>query len=189
MAKPEQEYIANNQNSLVLLTKDEKGARDLVGHIRYSDDIKFPVKSWFPYKIKEKLDFSSDACLGIVKYSIDDIIKDLADGKELPFVLVEGDFPRGCGLTVYSPRLIIAEKRKSKDDIIRDIEEIMPYNAMLKYIADGKLRLKKGEGLHVNDFSTSYFENQSDYLDTIAAIAESYLAKEETTILFHAKLR
>jgi len=189
-----QGFVVNNKNPLVLLVNENGMPKDRVGHF----GIMGGEKLWMPYTVMGGVEsnFFSRSCIAIAgKKSINDIVSAISEGKDMPFALVNGYFPRGCGQTIYDPRLVImGEEGKFGKDIVQYMEDTMSYDADLDLVADGKLKLVtleapyKGSVLHVNDFSESYFKNLDAYAETMASLIESYVAPKGTAILFHANL-
>lgn len=146
-------------------------------------------KMGFDFKAKSSYDFylSPSACLGPIG-TIEQLIDEVSSGKEMHLSLVDGEFPRGCGLTTYSPRLIITP---DKIDVKKTLRDLMGYDPGAKLRTEGKIRLEKSglEGaLRVYDLSSEYTEKIGDYIDILFALSTSYIAKEGTPILCHATM-
>jgi len=156
---------------------------------------------WAPYRVdpQDKLGFdfkvkgcygcylTSSACLGPIG-TIEQLIDEVGSGKEMDLSLVDGEFPRGCGMTTYSPRLIITPE---KIDVKKTLCDLMGYDPGTKLRTEGKIRLEKSglEGaLRVYNLSAEYTEKTGDYIDILFALSTSYIAKEGTPILCHATL-
>jgi len=195
-----QEVIESEETLLVVMTKDEFGRqRSYVGHKKISER----GSIWAPYKVGDSTEFSRSSCIGSMGKYQKEYAKELSEEKEIPFVLVEGEFPRGCGMTIWQPRLTIAPKAKTVEEFIDNFYEFMPYDPGLEVKATGKLKLdsKDFAKLRVYDFSKSYFDVKTmsempcfrqpafrDYESTFEALINGYIAKEGTPIFFEANL-
>jgi len=195
-----QEVIESKETPLVVLTKDEFGRqRSYVGRKETSER----GSIWVPYNVGDRTEFSRSSCIGSMGKYQKNYEKELAEGKEIPFVLAEGYFPRGCGMTIMQPRLTIAPKAETVKEFTDGFYDFMPYDPGLEVKATGKLRLDKEDfaKLRVYDFSKSYFDIKTipempcfrqpafrDYESTLEALISSYIAKEGTPIFFEANL-
>jgi hypothetical protein len=183
-----QEYTANNQNSLVLLTSENGKPKDFIGHIvNYGQQ-----KVWAPYKVGDELDFEPTKerwpKLVVAGYNgIDSIQKELHSSDGLLFLLADGEFPMGCGPsrdlnTVLAVKPGAKDAREISDQIYRDI------GTDLEFRAKGMLNITKKQ-LLVNNFCVSYISNPDVYLDTIAGLTRSSIAPDGISILFKANLK
>jgi len=185
-----QGYVANNQNSLVLLTNENGVMKDLVGHLVYTGQ----QKVWAPYKVGDKLDFEPCySCYpkfvetGYGKFgSIDEELKS-KDG--LLFLIADGMFPMGCGIRKPNTVFAVQPKTKCLAEIADQIEADCGYCVTdVKPKASGKLSYLEN-ALHINGFSENYFANQQAYMDAVAGLVNSSVAPEKTPIIFHVKAK
>jgi hypothetical protein len=184
-----QEYIANNQNPLVLLTSENGKPKDLVGHlVTHSDQ-----KVWAPYSVGDELDFGHFYSrypkfveTGYGKYG--NIDKALKSPEGLLFLIADGMFPMGCGVRKPNTVFAVQPKTTNPDDIAKQIEADCGYCVTdVHQKASGKLGLVDCE-FHVYDFSQIWYDNQQAYLDAVAGLVNSN-AVRGTPIIFHAKLK
>lgn len=139
----EKGIILSKKTPLVVLTKEDVFSESgyLIGKKRRITEKTSPYSPalWEPYRIGDKIDFSRSSGISSMGKYQDEDASDLKDGKEYPFVLVEGDFPRGCGVTTWQPRVIIAPKAKTEEGFLKDLYDFMGYDSGAKIIARGKL--------------------------------------------------
>ena len=185
-----QEYIANNQNPLVLLIKEKGVLENLVGHLVNSGQ----QKVWAPYKVGDKLDFEPFySCYpkfvetGYGKFgSID---KELKSQNGLLFLIADGMFPMGCGIRKPNTVFAVQAEANCPEDIASQIEADAGYIVTdVKPKASGKLSYLEN-ALHINGFSEDYFKNQQAYLDAVAGLVNNSIAPKKTPIIFHAKAK
>jgi hypothetical protein len=155
---------------------------NFIGHLINGNWLPYTVD---PYQTQVGAELDSSASIRTLT-TIDEVINNLAEGQELPFVLANGNFPRGCGLAPFSPCLIIGREHDSFEDISSEVINQLGYNAALERRATGRMNLENQ--LRINDFSSRYLERPRDYADAITSISQSYLAPEGTAILFKANL-
>jgi hypothetical protein len=195
------EVLKDDKTPLAILVSDEwrKEKSQLVGFVP-TRPIMFGsrwTEGWAPYRVdpqgKMSFDFKSkcsydiylspSSCLGPIG-TIEQLIDQVSSGKEMHLSLVDGEFPRGCGATTCSPRLIITP---DKIDVKKTLRDLMGYDPGTKLRTEGKIRLEES-GLRVYDLSSEYTKKIDDYLDILFALSTSYIAKEGTPILCHATM-
>jgi len=189
-----QEYIANNQDPLVLLTSENGKPMNLIGHLV----IAYSEKIWVPYKIGDKMGFEP-LHMCFTKYletgcgKFGSVNKELKSPEGLLFLLADGIFPYGCRATTENTVLAVKTGEKDPFEISKQIDKDLGavvekgYDAKLHTKATGKISLLKNV-LNVHDFSESYFQNPQVYMDTIAGLMNNYKFKDGTPIRFHANM-
>lgn len=187
-----QEYIANNQNPLVLLTSENGKPKDLIGHlVNYGQQ-----KVWAPYMVGDELDFESrNRCYpkfvdtGYGKFGSYETELKSRKGKGLMFLIADGMFPMGCGARCKNTVFAVQPKATDPMEIADQIEADSGYYVTdVQPKASGRIRLIDNI-LYINKFSESYYKNQEAYLDAVAGLVRAgYYFPEKTPIIFHANL-
>ena len=184
--KVNQEYTANNQNPLILLTNENGKPKDLIGHlVNHSSQ-----KIWTPYKIGNKVDFEPfHRCYpkfvetGYGKFG--NINKELQSSDGLLFVLADGDFSMGCGARFLNTVFAVKSGETEPDKIAYQVFSDSGIDVELK--ASGRISLLEN-ALSIHEFSEDFYKNPQTYLDAIAGLVNSNLANKGVPILFKANL-
>jgi hypothetical protein len=184
--KVNQEYTANNQNPLILLTNENGKPKDLIGHLVKYDS----QKIWAPYKVGDELDFEPlHRCYpkfvetGHGKFgSID---KELQSSDGLLFVLADGDFSMGCGARFLNTVFAVKPGETEPDKIAYQVFSESGVDVELK--ASGRINLLEN-ALNIYKFSEDFYKNPRAYLDAVAGLVNGYGFKKGTPIFFKANL-